>query len=154
MTDVIAEYFEKQAKKGKRGGLNLPAMARKSVEFMSCIQSDPGYVFVSQDVVALEPSITAEMSQDPMYLYATLTGIGQRPYYQGTVLMIDDIYLMSASQFPPTRQAMGDVFHNHTMPTGLSFADQWMIDNEVCKDYTKKKRKGFQFFNWIKICPY
>ncbi len=143
MTDVIQDYFDKQAAKGRRGGLNLPAMSRKSVNFMSCIQSDPGFVFVSQDVVALEPSITAEMSQDPMYLYATLTGIGQRPHYRGDVLMVDDIYLMSASQFPPTRDKIWDVFNNHTMPTGLSFADQWLVDNEVCKDYTKKSIRNF-----------
>lgn len=141
--DVIAEYLEKQAKKGKKGGLNLPAMARKATEFMDCIEADENRLFVSQDVVALEPSITAEMSQDPMYLYATLTGIGKRPYYHGDVLMIDDIYLMSASQFPPTRQKMHDIFYNHTMPTGLSFADQWMADNEVCKDYCKKAVRNF-----------
>lgn len=143
MIDVIEEYYEKQAKKGRRGGLNLPAMARKHTPFMNCIVSDPGKVFVSQDVVALEPSITAEMSQDPMYLYATQTGIGKRPHYKGTVLMIDDIYLMSASQFPPTREKLWDVVHNHIMPTGFSFSDQWLVDNEVCKDYTKKTIRNF-----------
>lgn len=143
MIDVITEYHEKQAKKGRRGGLNLPAMARKATSFMACIVADDGYVFISQDVVALEPTITAEMSQDPMYRYATMDGIGKRPYYDGTVLMIDDIYLMSASQFPPTRDRLWDIFHNHTMPTGLSFADQWLEDSEVCKDYCKKAVRNF-----------
>lgn len=143
MSDVIEVYYEKQRKKGKRGGLNLPAMARKEDAFQNCIQADDGKVFFSQDVVSLEPSITAEMSQDPMYMYATVTGIGQRPHYKGNILMIDDIYLMSASMFPTTRDAIYDIFHNHTMPTGLSFADQWMIDSEVCKDYTKKAVRNF-----------
>ena len=143
MTDVISEYYEKQAKKGKRGGLNLPAMSRKSLNFMSCIIADPGYVFVSQDVVALEPSITAEMSQDHMYMYATLNGIGQKPYYDDTVLRIDDIYLMSASVFPPTRMKLWDIYHNRLMPTGKTFADQWVIDSEVCKDYCKKEVRNF-----------
>ncbi len=143
MSCVIQDYSEKQAAKGRRGGLNLPAMARKATKFMECIVADPGFVFVSQDVVALEPSITAEMSQDPMYLYATQTGIGKRPYYDGNVLMIDDIYLMSASQFPPTREKMKDIFINAQMPTGLSFADQWVVDNEVCKDYAKKSVRNF-----------
>lgn len=118
-------------------------MARKHTPFQQCIMADPGFVFVSQDVVALEPSITAEMSQDPMYMYATLTGIGKRPFYQGDVLMIDDIYLMSASQFPPTREKMKHIFNSVLMPTGLSFADQWVLDNEVCKDYTKKTVRNF-----------
>lgn len=143
MSCVIEDYVSSQIKKGRRGGLNLPAMARKADKFMACIQSDPGRVFVSQDVIALEPSITAEMSQDHMYMYATLNGIGQKPYYDDTVLMIDDIYLMSASVFPPTRMKMWDIYHNRLMPTGLTFADQWVIDSEVCKDYTKKEVRNF-----------
>jgi DNA polymerase I-like protein with 3'-5' exonuclease and polymerase domains len=163
MTDVIQEYFEKQQAKGRRGGLNLPAMARKAGKFMSCIVADPGHVFVSQDVVALEPSITAEMSQDPMYLYATLTGIGQRPRYEGNVLMIDDIYLMSASQFPPTRDKLKDMVDNHRMikvdnpkskgvddkfmlvrdDSGQGFAEWWLENNELVKDYTKKTVRNF-----------
>lgn len=143
MTDVIEAYKAKQLAKGRRGGLNLPAMSRKSENFMSCIIADPGYVFVSQDVVSLEPSVTAEMSGDPRYTYATVTGIGKRPHYEGQWLMIDDIYLMSASIFPTTRDAIRDIVLHHTMPTGLSFCDQWMIDPEVCKDYTKKAVRTF-----------
>jgi hypothetical protein len=118
-------------------------MARKDTAFMQSIKSDSNRLFISQDVIALEPSITAELSQDHMYMYATLNGIGQRPYYDGTVLMIDDIYLMSASVFPPTRMKLWEIFHEHTMPTGLSFADQWVVDSEVCKDYTKKAVRNF-----------
>lgn len=163
MTDVIEAYFEKQRLKGKRGGLNLPAMARRHIPFMQCITSDDGMLFVSQDVVALEPSITAEMSQDPMYLYATLTGIGKSPYYDGGVLMIDDIYLMSASQFPPTRGKLKDIVENHKLikvdnpkpkgqddlfilvrgDAGKSFAEWWVIDNELVKDYCKKPVRNF-----------
>lgn len=143
MTDVIEAYFEKQRLKGKRGGLNLPAMARKVLKFMECIVADDDRLFISQDVIALEPSITSELSKDPRYMYATVTGIGKRPYYDGTWLMIDDIYLMSASQFPPSRELMREIFHDHKMPTGLSFADQWVIDPEVCKDYCKKPVRNF-----------
>lgn len=143
MTDIFREYYDKQLKKGKRGGLNLPAMARRSSEFMQCIVADEGRVFVSRDVVALEPSVTAEISRDPRYTYATVTGIGKRPYYDGAWLMIDDIYLMSASIFPTTCDAVKDIFYNHTMSTGLSFPDQWVIDSEVCKDYCKKAVRTF-----------
>ena len=144
MSDIIEAYYEKLAAKGARGKMNLPALARRDIPFMECIQSDTGKLFISQDVVALEPSITAEMSGDWMYRYATLDSIGKRPFYTDDgVLMIDDIYLMSASQFPTTRNKMRDIYDNHTMPTGLSFADQWMIDSEICKDYTKKTVRNF-----------
>lgn len=143
MSDVIEVYLEKQRAKGKRGGLNLPAMSRKEGRFMSCIQADEDHLFVSQDVVSLEPTITSEMSQDPLYMYATVTGIGQRPKYVGGILMIDDIYLMSASIFPTTTSLMYDIFHDHKMPTGLGFADQWLLDSEVCKDYCKNLVRNY-----------
>jgi len=155
--DVIQEYYEKAAKKGKKGGLNLPAMARRDNNFMSCIQADDGEVFVSRDVVALEPSITAEMSGDTRYTYATVTGIGKEPYYDGQWLMIDDIYLMSASIFPTTRDAVWDIYHNHLLvrvetdkgpelkrdSNGKSFTDWWVEDAELVKDYTKKSVRNF-----------
>ena len=101
-------------------------------------------VFVSQDVVSLEPSITAEMSGDPMYIYATQKGIGQKPYYSKTgVLMIDDIYLMSASQFPVTREPLQEYFNYHKTDKGLTFADQWVQDSEPCKDHCKKEIRNF-----------
>lgn len=142
MTDIIQDYRDKLAKKGGRPKVNMPALARNHSGFMGCWLPDPGYVFVSQDVVSLEPSITAELSGDPMYRYATLDGIGKKPYYKDGVLMISDIYLMAASVFPPTRQAIREVF-NSTMPTGLSFADQWLVDDEVCKAVSKKPARNF-----------
>jgi hypothetical protein len=142
MVDIVADYREKLTKKGGRPKVNLPALARNHSGFMKCWLPDPGMVFVSQDVVSLEPSITAELSGDPMYRYATLDGIGQKPYYKNGVLMISDIYLMAASVFPPTREAMRRMF-DETMPTGLSFADQWLVDDEVCKNYTKKQARNF-----------
>lgn len=148
MSDVIAEYMAKLAKKNGRGKCNLPALARKDKDFMSCFLPDPDHVFVSQDIVSLEPSITAEMSGDPMYRYATLDGIGKAPFYnKAGVLMIDDIYLMSASVFPATADKLRDIVDNHTMPTGRTFCEQWIQDGidgtEVCKDYSKKTVRNF-----------
>lgn len=142
MADIIQEYREKLAQKKDRPKVNMPALARNHSGFMKCWLPDPGMVFISQDVVSLEPSITAELSGDVMYRYATLDGIGKRPYYKDGVLMISDIYLMAASVFPPTKAALRDVFHS-TMPTGLSFADQWLIDDEVCKTEAKKPARNF-----------
>lgn len=148
MSDIILDYRANLIAKGKNPKMNLPALARKSKPFMSKILPDPGMIFVSQDIVSLEPSVTAEMSGDPMYRYATQGGIGQRPYYNPKgVLMIDDVYLMSASNCPVTKQKLAEIFHQHTMPTGRSFPDQWLVDGvtgtEVCKDYAKASVRNF-----------
>jgi hypothetical protein len=90
MSDRLAEFYTKVAK-GKFCNLNLPAMARRDEFFMRCWLADPGKTFVSQDVVSLEPSVTAHFSQDKRYRWATVDGIGKAPYYDGDVLMIDDV---------------------------------------------------------------
>lgn len=154
--DIIAEYYEKQLKKGKRGGANLPALARGDKPFMKTIKADPGKLFVSRDVIALEPTITAELSQDKRYLYATYHGIGKRPYYDGEWLMIDDIYLMSASRFPTTKDVLREIFNRGKFykdkngdwrceidGQGESFADLWLVDPDAVKDALKKPIRGF-----------
>lgn len=144
MTDVIEAYYEKLKTKKKHPKVNLPALARRDKNFMTAWKADDGFVFISQDVIALEPSITAEMSQDPMYKYATQDGIGKKPYYNREgILMIDDIYLMSASRFPVTEDHMRRIFETARTETGLSFAEQWLVDPEVCKDYAKKDVRNF-----------
>lgn len=156
MSDIIAEYYAKQIKKGKRGGANLPALARGDKDFMRTIQADPGCCFISQDVIALEPTITAELSGDTRYLYATYHGIGKRPYYDHDGwLMIDDIYLMSASRFPSTKDVLWQVFHRGKFSKvgkdwrveidgeGESFADLWVKDPDAVKDALKKPVRGF-----------
>lgn len=136
MITLYQDYKAAQKAKRRRGGLNLPAMARRHTEFMGCIQPPPGKVFVSQDVVSLEPTITAEMSGDTMYKYATMTGIGQKPYYSRDILMISDIYLMSGSVFPVTKEPLKQLVTEE-------FRDLWLIDDEKCKEITKKTVRNF-----------
>lgn len=83
--------------------VNLPALARKHKQFMKCFQPRPGNVFISQDVVSLEPTITAEFSKDPLYRYAVYEGIGKPAHMSRGILMIDDVYLMTASFLPHTK---------------------------------------------------
>ncbi len=155
MSDIIEEYYVKQLKKGKRGGANLPALSRKDKSFMGCFLPDPGCAFISQDVIALEPTITAELSGDKRYLYATYNGIGKRPYYDDDGwLMIDDIYLMSASRFPSTKNVLWQIFHTGKFSKvnkdwqykiggeGESFADVWLRLSDVEKDGIKDALKG------------
>ena len=138
MSNRIAEFRRKVAE-GKRVSLNLPAMARRDEEFMTCWQADPGYSFVSQDVVSLEPSVTAHFTRDKRYCWATVDGIGKKPYYDGTILMIDDIYLMTASQLPPTAALIRKAWD-----TGLF--ETWLQDPEGVKKCLKAPR------SFAKVC--
>lgn len=119
--------------------LNAQGLARRSPEIMSTLVAPPGHTFVSIDLSSGEPTITGEFSQDPNYLYATLTGVGKRPEYRNGVLMIDDIYLMAASVSPLAQDIVASAFH-YAKFEGRSFADQWMVDPEVVKKHLKDTR--------------
>ena len=138
MSDRI-ETFHKKASCGKKVTINLPALARRDEPFMACWRADPGYSFVSQDVVSLEPSVTAHFSKDKRYRWATVDGIGKAPYYDGTILMIDDVYLMTASQLPPTAHKIREAWDQ-----GLF--DKWISDPESVKKALKSPR------NFAKVC--
>jgi hypothetical protein len=125
--------------KGKSVNINLPALARRDVKFMKCWLADPGKTFVSQDVVSLEPSVTAHFTQDTRYRWATVDGIGKEPYYDGDVLMIDDVYLMTASVLPPTMGAIRKAWDDGLFST-------WTKDPETVKAALKKPR------SFAKIC--
>ncbi len=115
--------------------VNLPALARRDLPFMKCWQARPGHVFISSDFSSLEPSITAHFSQDKYYKYATYDGIGKEPYIDSRgVLMIDDVYLMTASVMPQFRASVLDFF---STPENRA---RWLVDAEGCKG--TKELKG------------
>ena len=133
--------------KGKPAKVNLPALARRDVGFMECWLAD-GY-FVSKDFTSLEPTITAELSKDPYYRYATYDGIGKKPYINDhNILMIDDIYLMTASVMPGLSEPVLEYFSRP------EHCEQWVIDNEVVKEdpkikpYRKKAKPACLGFNY------
>ena len=114
--------------KGRPARVNLPALARRDEPFMRCWQADG--VFVSKDFTSLEPTITAELSKDTYYRYATYDGIGKTPYIDADcVLMIDDIYLMTASVMPGIKD---DILKFFSDPANRA---QWVADSEVIKDH-------------------
>ena len=138
MSDRIAAFWAKAAK-GKKVTINLPALARRHEPFMGCWKADPGYSFVSQDVVSLEPSVTAHFSKDKRYRWATVDGIGKAPYYDGSILMIDDVYLMTASQLPPTAHKIREAWDQGVF-------DKWLTDPDSVKKHLKGPR------NFAKVC--
>jgi hypothetical protein len=107
---------------------------------MRCILPDPEYVTVSMDLAAGEPTVTAHFSGDKNYRYATIDGIGKAPFYDGPVLMIDDIYLMVASVSPLGRDVIWDTYHNYCFGD-RTFVEQWLTDPEVVKTHLKKLRQ-------------
>jgi len=138
MSDRIAEFYRK-VEKGKHVNLNLPAMARRDEQFTRTWLADPGFTFVSQDVVSLEPSVTAHFTQDKRYRWATVDGIGKEPYYDGDVLMIDDVYLMTASVLPPTMHKIREAWD-------AGIFKNWLTDSEMVKKTLKTPR------SFAKIC--
>lgn len=105
---------------------------------MSCLLPEPGHVFVSCDLSAGEPSVTAHFSQDKSYYDACFGMVGKAPCYRDGVLRIDDIYLMTASVSPLARDAMAEAFNRDW--GGKTFAQQWLEDPEVIKSALKETR--------------
>jgi DNA polymerase I-like protein with 3'-5' exonuclease and polymerase domains len=124
----------------KRARLNCQGMARRDPGLMTCLVSDPGRVTVSIDLSAGEPTVVSHFSKDRNYVYACFDGVGKRPEYRGNVLMLDDIYLMTASVSPLHQHQVKEAFYA-TKWKGLSFQDQWLEDNEVIKKDLKVLRQ-------------
>lgn len=122
----------------KQKRLNSQGMARRDPLLMRCFPAPNDSVYVSIDLAAGEPTVCTHFSQDTNYRYATFDGIGKRPFYRDNVLMIGDIYLMSASINPLHASTMREAF-DKTWPAG-SFADQWTTDDEVIKKALKAPR--------------
>lgn len=118
--------------------LNVQGLARRDRGLMGCLSASPGKTLVSIDLAAGEPVCTAHFSKDQKYKYATFDGIGKAPFYQDSVLMISDIYLMTMSVSPIGRKEMLEAF-NATY-SGLSFAEMWLKDDEFLKGQLKKAR--------------
>ena len=121
------------------GGLNVQALSRREKRLMENIIADEGYTYVSVDLSAGEPTITTHFTQDKHYKYATFDGVGKAPYYDGEVLMIDDIYLQTASISPVGKDIMRNAFLNDKYD-GKTFAEQWLIDPEIIKKKYKVTR--------------
>src|SRR4051812_17991420 len=111
--------------------LNVQGLARRDLGLMSCIMPDEGWITVSMDLSAGEPTVTSEFSRDENYHAACFGMVGKRPFYKNGILYLDDLYLMVCSVSPIGAKAMQDAWHAE-WPAG-SFADQWLADSEVIK---------------------
>jgi hypothetical protein len=123
----------------KRHRLNAQGLARRDKGLMDKIVSEPGRTLVSIDLSAGEPSVTANFSNDTNYRWATLDGVGKAPKYVNNVLMIDDIYLMTASASPMFSDTIREAFDRDW--DGKTFVEQWLADSEAIKGALKKTRQ-------------
>lgn len=119
--------------------LNAQGLARTDKNLMSCLLADEGRTVVSVDLSAGEPTATTHYSKDKNYYDATFGMVGKKPYYQGGLLKIDDIYFTTASFSPVGAQNMREAFN--TTYDGLTFADKWLEDPEFLKTHLKAIRK-------------
>ena len=125
LSPALAAAHDKLVDKRRVPSVNLPALARRDAPFMSTWVADEGRTFVSCDFSSLEPSISAHFSQDPYYSYATFGGIGRLPYIDHAgVLMIDDVYLMTASVMPGIGETIRAFFQD------VENCRQWLKDKE------------------------
>lgn len=119
--------------------LNVQGLARRDPGLMRCIVPDDGMTTVSIDLSAGEPTVTSHFSQDPRYRYACFDGVGKAPFYDGSVLMLDDIYLMTMSVSPIGAKQMRELFH--TRFNTATFVEKWLEDAESIKSMIKKERQ-------------
>lgn len=120
--------------------LNVQGLARRHKGYMKCLEADPGYIFVSSDASAGEPTIITHYSGDKNYYDATFGMVGKKPYYQGDILKIDDIYLTGMSVSPIGGKALKETFNNSRFD-GKTFQDQWVTDSELIKGDLKDQRQ-------------
>lgn len=124
----------------KPGKFNILAANRREKRLMSLLVADPGMVFVSSDLNSGEPTVTTQFSKDPYYHAACFGMVGKPPYYEGDVLMIDDIYIMTMSVSPIGRAKVRKAFNEGF--DGVGFVDLWMTDKEkIQKGYFKADRE-------------
>ena len=124
-------------KPGHRFKLNSQGLARADKGLMQCLKPQKGNLIISVDCSQLEPTVISHYTKDPVYKYAAFDGVGKEPFYQNGVLMIDDMYLMTASTWPIMDKLVEKAFNRDW--NGKTFQQQWLADNELIKGALKKE---------------
>ncbi len=121
--------------------LNIQGLSRGCETLMRSLIPEPGKKFISFDLSSGEPTVTSHYSRDFRYKMANFDMVGKEPYFDkdGT-LMIDDMYLMTASRFPLWSEKIKEVFH--TTFDGMTFGEKWLEDSDyLAKGILKPERK-------------
>jgi len=121
-------------------GLNVQGISRKDKRLMEAFQTYPGETLVEIDAASGEATIISALTNDKMYKYFSFDGKGKAPYYDGDQLMINDPYLAFQSVSGVGSKELREAFEHRTY-NGHTFAEQWLIDDEVIKKDLKKTRQ-------------
>lgn len=111
-------------------GANIVATPISDASYGKYLTVDEGWILFSVDFKALEPTILACLSDDPVLKYATYEGEGKKPFIRDDTLYIDDIYLSAAYSAPFMKNQIEDV---------LDF-DKWVCDSDSIKKKLKEPR--------------
>lgn len=123
--------------------LNIQGMPRRIKSLMSSIISDDGHTFVSADLTAGEPTVTAAHVADGNFKLINFGMAGKEPYYSPEgVLLLDDLYIAGGSVHPADKGLVKELFN--TRFKGSDFAGQWLDDKEVIKNEIKAKRSQWK----------
>ena len=121
-------------------GLNIQGISRKDRRLMEAFQTYPNETLVEIDAASGEATIISALTNDKMYKYFSFDGKGVAPYYEGNQLMISDPYLAFQSVSGVGSAELKEAFLHRTY-NGNTFAQQWLIDDEVIKKDLKKTRQ-------------
>lgn len=123
--------------------LNYQGLARRNPLLMRCLIPDEGYTFISVDLTAGEPTVTAHFSQDKNFMAMNFGMVGKKPYLTPTgMLMIDDVYLGGGSVHPTGKKVILELVN--TQFKGATFYQQWLDDREVILSQIKPERAGWK----------
>ena len=81
-------------------GINIIATPISEAAYGKNLIVDKNHSILSADFSALEPTLLASLSNDPVLKYATFEGEGKTPFIKDGVLWIDDNYIMAAYGAP------------------------------------------------------
>lgn len=112
-------------------GINIVAAPLDEKRYGKFLLADEGYAVIGVDFSALEPTVFACLSNDPVLRYTTYEGVGKEPFVKDGILWIDDLYLSAA----------------YKVPSMQSFIEQnldlsnWIKDPELEKTKCKSVRR-------------
>jgi hypothetical protein len=103
---------------------------------MRALKAPPGMLAVSNDLSAGEPTVISHFSKDKNYYDAAFRMVGQKPYYDGNVLRIGNIYAMVASVAPTGHKWMRDLYGSTF--NGVPFPDAYVANPDLVKESDPK----------------
>jgi DNA polymerase I-like protein with 3'-5' exonuclease and polymerase domains len=111
-------------------GMNIIAAPLSDPAYGKYLIADEGYEILMCDFSALEPTIFACLSNDPLLKYITYEGVGKEPFFKDGTLYIDDMYISAAYAAPFMKSELEDKLD----------LTNWVLNSSVEKKKVKQLR--------------